>query len=850
VNAVPSPSFDQTENPWKLALEGSGAGIWDWDLLTGAQTHSPRWEELIGYGAGELNKGYEEFLSRVHPDDVARFHVAMAAYLEGRSPSYAIELRLRCQDDSWKWILANGMIVSRDPQGRPTRMIGTHTDISERKQAEQVLIELNASLQEKTSLLQTTLTHISQGILVFDAERRIIGFNPRVCELLDLPPELLASRPKLSAVSQIQNERGDFGPGAQLVGSNARAFIVTNGIGEPPLDYLRETPSGRTLEVKTQLLADGGMVRTFADITDYVKAKAALQEHEERWKLALESTGDGVWDWFIPTGEEFFSRSLLQMYGLEESDISNNARELDERTHPQDLAELNRNRQAHFDGLTPTYVNEHRVRCKDGSWKWIMTRGMVISRDAQGKPLRMIGTHTDISKRKASEATIWRQAHYDLLTGLPNRRLMRDRLAQELKKCRRDGWQLALLFIDLDHFKEVNDTLGHDWGDVLLTEAAQRIEHHVREVDTVARMGGDEFMVILTELQQVADLEAVLQKLLQVLGTVFTLGLEQVFISASIGVTIYPADAEEIEDLLKNADQALYVAKNAGRNRFSFFTPALQEAAQWRAQLTQDLRVALAEHQFRVVYQPIVALATGVIYKAEVLVRWQHPRLGLVSPAEFIPVAESSGQIVGMGEWVFQQAAHQVRAWRSLLHPDFQISVNKSPVQFENPNPEHTPWISQLKSLGLDGSSIAVEITEGLLLSTSDQVFGQLLSLGCDGIQVSLDDFGTGYSSLSYLQKFDIDYIKIDQSFVRQLRSGSTDLVLCRAIIAMAHALGMKVIAEGVETELQRDLLVALGCDYAQGYLFSRPVSAAEFEAFAAARSERQHSGTENNGCF
>jgi diguanylate cyclase (GGDEF)-like protein len=469
------------------------------------------------------------------------------------------------------------------------------------------------------------------------------------------------------------------------------------------------------------------------------------------------------------------------------------------------------------------------VLCQDGSWKWVLTRGMVISRDAQGQPLRMIGTHTDISQRKASEATIWQQAHFDTLTGLPNRRLLRERLAQELKKCRRDGLQLALLFIDLDRFKEVNDTLGHDRGDQLLAEAARRITHCLREVDTVARMGGDEFMVIVSELPQVAGLEAVLNKLLMALGQVFQLGLDQVFISASIGVTVYPGDALETEDLLKNADQALYAAKGAGRNRFSFFTPALQEAAQWRAQLTRDLRVALAQAQFRVVYQPIVELSSGAVHKAEALVRWQHPLRGLISPAEFIPVAESSGLIVPLGEWVFQQAADQVKAWRTSLHPDFQISVNKSPVQFENPDPLALPWIAQLQARGLGGDSIVVEITEGLLLSTSPGVAGQLLGLGADGIQVSLDDFGTGYSSLAYLQKFDIDFIKIDQSFVRQLAPGSTDLALCQAILAMAHALGMKVIAEGIETEEQRALLVAAGCDYGQGYLFSRPVPAADF---------------------
>ena len=500
------------------------------------------------------------------------------------------------------------------------------------------------------------------------------------------------------------------------------------------------------------------------------------------------------------------------------------------------MAQLNQDRQAHFDGITPTYINEHRILCKDGRWKWVLTRGMVISRDAQGQPLRMIGTHTDITERKVSEALIWQQAHFDALTGLPNRNMLRDRLTQEIKKCRRDGSQLACLFIDLDHFKEVNDTLGHDRGDELLVQAARRIRDCLREIDTVARMGGDEFTVILPEVPDPRGLEPVLLKLLGALAAAYKLGDERVFVSASIGITIYPLDAGDIEDLLKNADQALYVAKGAGRNRFSFFTPALQEAAQSRARLTHDLRGALAAQQFRVVYQPIVEMGTGATHKAEALIRWDHPTRGAISPAEFIPVAEASGLISEIGDWVFQQAALQVKAWRTSLAPDFQISVNRSPMQFQHDGHARQSWPECLQAMGLPGNSIVVEITEGLLLDTCASVEEQLLGLHDAGIQVSLDDFGTGYSSLSYLQRFDIDYLKIDQSFVRHLIAGSTDLALCKAIIAMAHALGIQVIAEGVETELQRDLLAAAGCDYAQGYFFARPMPAKDFEAFLASR--------------
>ncbi len=386
------------------------------------------------------------------------------------------------------------------------------------------------------------------------------------------------------------------------------------------------------------------------------------------------------------------------------------------------------------------------------------------------------------------------------------------------------------------HFQEVNDTLGHDNGDLLLIEAAGRIRACVRETDTVARMGGDEFTVVLPELSDAASLERIIQAILDAMATVFELVTGQVFVSASIGITMYPEDATEVENLFKNADQALYAAKGAGRNRFSFFTPALQEAAQTRGRLTHDLRDGLTHNQFLMVYQPIIELATGAIYKAEALIRWQHPTRGLISPAAFIPIAEASGLIIDIGNWVFMQAATQAKRWRSLMHPNFQISINKSPVQFHHVSAGHSAWLDHLKALGLPGGAVAVEITEGLLLDANAVVTHKLIELRDAGIQVSLDDFGTGYSSLSYLQRFEIDYIKIDQSFVRHLVPASTDLALCKAIIVMAHALGIKVIAEGIETAGQRDLLAAAGCDYGQGYLFARPMPVKEFETFMAQR--------------
>jgi diguanylate cyclase (GGDEF)-like protein/PAS domain S-box-containing protein len=447
-----------------------------------------------------------------------------------------------------------------------------------------------------------------------------------------------------------------------------------------------------------------------------------------------------------------------------------------------------------------------------------------------GSPYRRVALFSDITDKKKAEELIWMQANFDQLTGLPNRRMFNDRLNQEVKKAHRAGLPLALMFIDLDRFKEINDILGHDMGDQLLKEVAKRLSGCVRETDTVARLGGDEFTIILSTLEDIGSSERIAQEILHKLASPFQLNNETLYISASIGITFYPEDATEIEELRKNADQAMYSAKHQGRNRFKYYTPSMRDHAQNRMRLANDLRFALAGDQFLIHYQPIVDLADGSIRKAEALLRWLHPNRGVVDPGEFIPIAEETGRIVEIGDWVFRQAAQQVRQWRASYRDDFQISINKSPVQFQNDEVLYKNWFEHLHKLGLPGESVVIEITESLLLDSKPIVNEKLLTFRDLGIQVAIDDFGTGYSSLAYLKLYDIDYLKIDQSFVRNLKPDSSDLVLCEAIIAMAHKLGMKVIAEGVETLLQRDLLIAAGCDYGQGFLFSRPMPAEALE--------------------
>jgi len=447
--------------------------------------------------------------------------------------------------------------------------------------------------------------------------------------------------------------------------------------------------------------------------------------------------------------------------------------------------------------------------------------------DSTGKVTTVLGIGRDITERMAFEMAIWKQANFDALTQLPNRQMFLERLEQAAKVSQRSGKFVALLLLDLDRFKEVNDTLGHDMGDLLLVEAAHRITSCVRESDTVARLGGDEFTIILPEIDDITSVGRIAQTIINKLAHPFMLRSDETNISASIGISIYPNDATELDVLFKNADQAMYAAKNSGRNRFNYFTHDLQEAALKRLRLTSDLRTALAAKQFCVCYQPIVELSSGEIHKAEALLRWNHPEKGIIDPSRFISLAEETGLIVSIGEWVFKEAVQQAIHWRK-HDRSFQISINKSPVQIHQY--EEISWSDYLLKAGLDSSGIAVEITEGLLLNAESEVNEKLMKFRKAGIQLAIDDFGTGYSSLSYIKRFDIDYLKIDRSYVQNLEVDENDRTLCEAIIAMAHKLGLKVIAEGVETVFQRDFLLAAGSDYAQGYFFSEPLHPETFE--------------------
>lgn len=565
------------------------------------------------------------------------------------------------------------------------------------------------------------------------------------------------------------------------------------------------------------------------------QAEQALKESEFRWKFAIEGSGDGVWDWNISTDEVQYSKRWKEMLGYAEDDILPTNQEWVTRIHPEDQQYVAETMQAYLEGKAPIYVVEYRLQCKDQRYKWILGRGMVVSHSADGKPLRMIGTHTDIDLRKAAAEEIQSLAFYDPLTHLPNRRLLVDRLNQALVSSTRTGRDGALLFLDLDHFKTLNDTIGHDTGDLLLQQVAERLTASVREGDTVARIGGDEFVVMLenlsdSALEAAAQAEVIGEKILKALSQPYQLASHEYQSTSSIGVALFSDHNQSQEELLKHADIAMYQAKKSGRNTLRFFDPHMQDAINTRVDLERELRKALEQQQFQLYYQIQVDGSTRAV-GAEALIRWIHPERGLISPFDFIPLAEETGLILPIGLWVLDTACAQLKAWQQApLTSDLTLSINVSAKQFRQAdfvNQVHTA----VQRHAINAKKLKLELTESMLLDNVEGTVATMNALKEIGIRFSLDDFGTGYSSLQYLKQLPLDQLKIDQSFVRDLVVDSHDRSIVRTVIAMANSLDLNVIAEGVEALEQRSLLLSKGCIDFQGYLFGRPVPIEQFEA-------------------
>jgi diguanylate cyclase (GGDEF)-like protein/PAS domain S-box-containing protein len=573
------------------------------------------------------------------------------------------------------------------------------------------------------------------------------------------------------------------------------------------------------------------LVAKVTRLTERARFEEALKESEERYALAARGANDGLWDWRLKTNEIYFSARWKSMLGYAEAEVGNRPQDWFSRVHPDDVEALEAEIADHIGGESSHFEMEHRMLHKDGTYRWILSRGMVV-RDADGKASRMAGSQSDITERKQAEEQLLHDAFHDALTGLPNRALFMDRLSQAVERVKRHpDCPFGVIFLDLDRFKVINDSLGHLAGDQLLVEISRRLETCVRAGDTLARLGGDEFTIILEGVEEAADAAAMADRIQEQLRRPFNLNNHDVRISASIGIALSTLKYEKPEDILRDTNIAMHRAKSTGKARHQVFDATMHFHALELLRLETDLRKTAEREEYCVHYQPLISLETGQLTGFEALVRWQHPERGFVYPEEFIPVAEETGLIITLDRWVLREACRQVREWQQKF-PEQQsltVSVNFSARQFSQPDlVDHVQQV--LRETGLDAGCLKLEITESVFMSSDETVTRVLAQLRAAGVEIYLDDFGTGYSSLSYLHRFPISVLKIDRSFVSRIGPNGENSEIARAIVMMAHSLGMKVVAEGIETAYQFAELKLLSCEYGQGNLFSMPAGAPSAE--------------------
>ncbi len=699
-------------------------------------------------------------------------------------------------------------------------------DVSDRKR-------VRRELQEAKDQLRAVVDAVPGCVSWFSADRRYLGINRYLANTFKLRPE-----------DFIGKELGF------MEASPSFASFVHQFLASPVESSTVEIAAQVDGAMRSYLLAAQKYAQNQAavfvglDITDRKQFEEALRESQERYALAVNGANDGLWDWNLRTNHVYYSPRWKAMLGYEEPEIGNRPEDWFDRVHPDEAEWLEVQLKAHLEGRTQHFEIEHRMRHQDGSYRWMLSRGYAV-RDGQ-TAYRMAGSQTDITDRKQAEHQLLHHALHDNLTGLANRALFMDRLQQAIGRYKRlPDYKFAVLFIDLDRFKILNDSLGHIVGDQLLMTIARRLESCLRSVDTIARLGGDEFTILLEGIHDADDACHLSERIHQALQTPFNLDGQEVFTSASIGIALSEAEYDRPEDLLRNADTAMYRAKTLGRARHALFDAAMHKRAVALLQLETDLRRAVAisssplqPQEFRIQYQPIVRLETGEISGFEALVRWQHPERGLISPLEFIPLAEDTGLIVPLGQWILSEAYQQLQQWQQQFWPmPLSISVNLSTKQFAQPN-----LIEQIRQLlhcaqlqhpqmQTGQVSLKLEITESAIMDNSEAAQLMLEQLKALGVQLLIDDFGTGYSSLSYLHRFPIDTVKIDQSFISHMSTDSESAEIVRAIVSLAHNLGMNVIAEGIELADQLRQLRSLGTEYGQGFFFAKPLERQEVEA-------------------
>ena len=578
-----------------------------------------------------------------------------------------------------------------------------------------------------------------------------------------------------------------------------------------------------------------GNANTFESVRQEIEERKrigiALKRSEERFSLAVRGSNDGIWDWDLETNNIFYSPRWKQMLGYMEDEISNKTDEWFGRIFEDDLDRTLRDITTHIHKKSSHFINEHRLRHKDGTYRWILSRGTAVWNKNQ-KAVRIAGSISDITDQKNAEEQLLHDAFHDALTGLPNRALFVDRLNQTMERAKRnEDFVFAVLFLDLDNFKDVNDSIGHLVGDQLLVKVANRLEKGLRSVDTLARFGGDEYIILLDDIKDINGVIRITNWIHNQLKKQFIVSGHDIITTASIGIVISGAEYKTTDEIIRNADIAMYVAKDRGKGRSEVFDPSMRKRFLDRLSIETDLRSAIANNELHVHYQPIVIMETGELIGFEALIRWQHPEKGLLIPDDFIKIAEDSGIIFDIDRWILQEACHKISKWNEKYEfaNDLTMSVNISGQHIAN-SELHTTIKRIIQDTKLNPKILTLEITELSLVDQNEITAKALNNLRSLGVQIQIDDFGIGYSSLNYLSRFPISALKIDQSFISHLIDGTSQRDIIKAIVNLTESLEVDVIAEGVETLEQVNELLSLGCKLAQGYHFSLPVNSTNVE--------------------
>ena len=797
----------------ELATEGGNLAIWDCDVKQDRIFLNERGAMIMGREPQQITARSADLLQLVHEQDRDATHLAFLKAVKGESPVYNVEYRVRTEQGGWKWVHVMGRVTERDADGRALRMSGTTVDIDARKRAEQATREARERYRSLIELAPDGVVVSSGGVIEYA--------NPAAVRILRA------------------------GNARRLLGMKSEDYILPEQRARyrERRAYLEAGPGSTAFEERTLRCFDGAEVvvevagvsylergrlvvqAVLRDVTEQRKARQALAEREKRFRDVLEASGEYVWETDIAWRYTFLSERVESVLGHARHVMIGRApREFMPLGEARAMDDWFAQRAAHAEAFRDQV---HRSLTKSGRVIWQSVTGVPVF-DAAGNLTGYRGTGADITARKHAEERIEYLATRDALTGLPNRALLADRANQAILTAARSRGGLALLFLDLDRFKLVNDSLGHAAGDALLRAVAERLGGTLRRDDTLARLGGDEFVLLWNGLKSSQDATTLAQRALAILARPFTIEGRTLSVTASIGISVYPDDGRDFGELLKNADAATNHAKDTGRNSFRFFSPELNARAVARLGMENDLRRALARSELLLHWQPVLRTG-GQMVGAEVLVRWQHPQDGMLMPERFIPVAEDCGLIRPLGLWTLERALSQIGAWRRSHGQDLWFALNVSAHELAQGDAYVAQLAEALAANQVPGACIELEITERVLMSHLAENVETLRKLGRLGVRVAIDDFGTGYSSLAYLRQLPIDKLKIDRSFLRELDTHPHDVTIVQTIAAMAKALGLRVAAEGVESEAQLARLQSLGCDEWQGHHFSAALDSAAF---------------------